>query len=99
MLTLGLDPAAIWLPALCPQCGRPMPAGLRRDARYCSTSCRQAAWRDAPAARITPTVRDADGYECHCDRCPGRNTPPAREAPWLRYRHGRAEAEQQTLPL
>ena len=31
---------------VCEQCGEPMPAGLRPEARYCSKRCRQAASRE-----------------------------------------------------
>ncbi len=38
---VGAGEASGW----CAQCGGPMPAGLRREARFCSKRCRQAASR------------------------------------------------------
>jgi hypothetical protein len=35
---------ASWVARHCPRCGAGLD-GRRRDARYCSHACRQAAWR------------------------------------------------------
>lgn len=54
----------------CPTCRKP----FRRlgRARFCSTACRQTAWRNRSSAPTTPTVtRAATVYEC--DQCGARS--------------------------
>lgn len=73
---------------ICPACGTPF-ARLGR-ARFCSTTCRQNAWRHRRSAPTTPVVaRSATIYECpECEtrylgaqRCDDCNTWARRIGP------------------
>lgn len=65
------------------RCGHALPAGSRRDARWCSDSCRQAAYRrrgrtgsDSPLPAGSGRSRAVDGEEQNHESDRARRRPP-----------------------
>jgi hypothetical protein len=46
---------------LCPRCSRPLPAAMRQDSGFCSSACRQAAYRRRIAESRNATSGSRNG--------------------------------------